>query len=130
MTPDVAAAFQAMPAEARAPALALRALVFETAAGAGMCAPEETLKWGEPAYLPGPSGTTVRIGADRARPGCKLLVHCGTRLVEDWRTRFGERLSFEGNRAILVGADHDLDRPVLATCIADAFFYHARGRRG
>ena len=127
MMPEVAAAFDAMPAGARARALELRELVFETAADAGLPPPTETLKWGEPAYLPGRSGTTVRIGPDSPRAGCKLLVHCQTRLVEEWRGRFEDRLSFEGNRAVLVDGAGPLDRAALSICIIDAFSYHRRG---
>ncbi len=91
-----------------------------------LAAPEETLKWGEPAYLPGKSGTTVRIAADQDG-GCRLLVHCQTHLVETWRARFAGRLTFEGNRAVRVDPDMPLDRSALAACIADAFHYHKRG---
>ena len=127
MTPEVAAAFDAMPSGARTRALELRELVFETATHAGLPPPTETLKWGEPAYLPGRSGTTVRIGRHSRDAGCKLLVHCQTRLVENWRARFEDRLSFEGNRAVLVDGTAPLDRAALSACIVDAFTYHRRG---
>lgn len=121
----VADAFAEMPPVARD----LRALVRDVAAELGI-ALEETLKWGEPAYLPGHEGTTVRIGPDRDRNGAKLLVNCRTSLVEHWRERFGGRLGFEGNRAILVPGSGALDRSALRVCIADALAYHARKGQG
>ena len=120
--PDVAAVFDRMPARAGE----LRDLVLDTAAEIGLPPPSETLKWGEPAYVPGRSGTTVRIGPDKTRDGCKLLVHCGTSLVEGWRTRFNDRLDFEGNRAVLVDAEGALDSAALRECIRDALTYHRK----
>ena len=61
----VARAFEACPAPARARLLALRELIFRTAAETpGMGGFDETLKWGEPAYLTAASksGSTIRIG--------------------------------------------------------------------
>ena len=101
--PEVDDVFARMAPATRARALELRALVFDVAEAKGLSRPDETLKWGEPAYLPGAAGTTVRIGTDRAGGACKLLVNCRTSLVEEWRERFAGRLAFEGNRAVLVG---------------------------
>ncbi|OWU73032.1 hypothetical protein ATO3_14510 [Marinibacterium profundimaris] len=110
-------------------ALALRALVLRVAEAEGI-AVEETLKWGEPAYLPGPGGTTVRIGPDRAGDHVKLLVNCRTSLVEDWRAMFGDRLAFEGSRAVRIPADGAVDEPALEICVAMALSYHRDKRAG
>ena len=123
---DVDAVFAAMAPPVEARARELRALVFDVAEAEGLAAPEETLRWGEPAYLPGKSGTAVRITADKSREGCKVLVHCQTSLVETWRDRFGDRLGFEGNRAVLVPASEHIDRHALAICIADALTYRKK----
>ena len=119
MTEPVAAAYAAMPFVA----LRLRRLVYETAATKRLPRPQEALRWGEPTYLPGASGTAIRIGPDRARDGCKLLVHCRTPLVSRWRRRYGARFAYEGTRAILIGAETALDLDTLAACIAEAFTY-------
>ncbi len=125
MPDDVARAFEAMPPHA----LALRAAVLDVAAGLGLARPEETLKLGEPACLPGKGGTTVRIGPDKAGGGVKLLVNCRTSLVEDWRARFDGRLEFEGDRAVLVPASGRADEAAFRACIADAFTYHDAKRK-
>ncbi len=65
MNPDVAAVFNAYPPKFRRGLLALRDLILETAeATEGVGEIQETLKWGEPAYLPVKRGigTTIRIG--------------------------------------------------------------------
>ena len=58
-------AFLAVPAAPRERLLMLRALIFDTAARTpGVGAIDETLKWGEPAYVTAQSGSgsTVRLG--------------------------------------------------------------------
>ena len=60
----VAETFDSYPPNMRRALLALRSLIFETAASTdGVGVLEETLKWGEPAYLTSESrsGSTVRI---------------------------------------------------------------------
>ncbi|APH71934.1 DUF1801 domain-containing protein [Aquibium oceanicum] len=128
-SPEVAEVFARMPEPIRDQALALRALVQEAAASIDGVKLVETLKWGEPAYLPGRAGTTVRIGWDRSSGDVRLLVNCQTTLVEHWRTRFDGRLAFEGNRAVVVPVAAPLDVPALRACIADALTYHASKRR-
>ena len=70
--PQVQAAFEAFPDAARETLLALRALIFDTAASmpeAGRL--QETLKWGQPSYLTPQTraGSTLRLGvAKSGRP--------------------------------------------------------------
>jgi len=123
-------AFQRFPSQLLDQARGLRVLIQETAASEGINGLEETVKWGEPAFLPGKTGTTVRIGHDPVAGHLKLLVHCQTDLVERWRQRFGDRLRYEGNRAVLIPADRALDETALASCIAEAFTYRRKGRHG
>jgi len=82
--PAVAAAIARHPPAVRAALLELRALILETAAGLAEVGPVvETLKWGQPAYLPKRPrvGTTLRIDALKGRAdGVALLFHCQSRL--------------------------------------------------
>jgi hypothetical protein len=67
--PAVAAVFGAYPKPLKAKLLALRRLIFETAAATkGVGTLQETLKWGQPSYLTTEtkSGSTIRI--DRVNP--------------------------------------------------------------
>lgn len=129
----VAAIFDSVPVPVRERLLGLRRLIFETAERTDGVGPlEETLKWGEPAYLTSTTrcGSTIRLGWNRRAPDhCKLLFHCRTDLVESFRVRFGDRLAYEGNRAVLLSPSGPLPRDLLAACIASALTYHrTKGR--
>ncbi|GAA0476059.1 DUF1801 domain-containing protein [Parasphingorhabdus litoris] len=108
----------------------LRSLIFEVAAHDDRIGPlEETLKWGQPSYLPSSSksGTTIRIDANAKTAGnCALYVHCGTDLVARWRELYGEILHFEGNRAVIFEADKPLPTEAVKHIMAMALTYHLR----
>ena len=130
--PAVAAIFGSYPATVRGPLLAVRALILATAAQTpGVGAVVETLKWGQPAYLPAQPhiGTTIRI--DRLKTdaaGYAVFFHCQTRLVDDFRKIFRETFAFEGNRAILLSAREAVDEAALCHCFELALTYHLRRR--
>ncbi len=108
----------------------LRSLVFEVAAhDSRIGLIEETLKWGQPSYLPSTtkSGTTVRIDANTKTDGnCALYVHCGTDLVTRWRELYGDLLHFEGNRAVIFESGKPLPTEAVKHIIAMALTYHLR----
>jgi Domain of unknown function (DU1801) len=126
--PRVKAVFQAWPASVRHKLMAVRQLIFDVAAQtAGVGALEETLKWGEPAYLTSQtrSGSTVRLGYKPRSPGqYALYFHCQTPLVDRFRTMFGQDFRFEGNRAIVFQQADAVPAETLAFCIAMALTYH------
>ncbi|MEM7493881.1 MAG: hypothetical protein AAF296_10890 [Pseudomonadota bacterium] len=47
-------------------------------------------------------------------------------LIEDWRTRYEDTLTFIGNREVRLPLDAPLPTEPLRHCIAMAFTYHAR----
>ncbi|SLN43634.1 DUF1801 domain-containing protein [Oceanibacterium hippocampi] len=130
--PAVATAFAEFPDDVRGELLALRRLIFATAARTGGVGPlGETLKWGQPAYLTSltKSGSTIRI--DRRKDGSggiALYCHCATDLIATYRELYGDRLAFEGKRAILLPAGKPLPVAELGHCIALALTYHTRKR--
>ena len=128
----VAQAFEAYPPAMRRKLLALRTLILETAAStAGVGELEETLKWGEPAYLTSQSksGSTVRIGWKKSKPSqYAIYFNCQTTLVETFRTLFPNEFSFEGKRAIVFSVADPVPRDALSFCIAAALTYH-RGKQ-
>ncbi|MEJ0026714.1 MAG: DUF1801 domain-containing protein [Rhizomicrobium sp.] len=130
MPADVARAFDAFPGAVRRRLLAVRRLIFETAAGLDGVVPlTETLKWGEPAYLTlaTASGSTVRLGRfGSSDESCAVLFHCRTSLVETFRARFPDAFAFEKNRAIVLPVSGRLPRAPLADCIAMALTYRLR----
>lgn len=130
--PAVEAVFKTYPGEIRARLLALRRLIFETAAATeGVGKLQEALRWGQPSYLTPEtrSGSTIRI--DRA--GTKqhrvaLYFHCQTNLVTTFEELYPAAFTYQGNRAILIDADDEIGDPRLRHCIALALTYHLRKR--
>lgn len=126
--PEVAAVFESYPRKFRHKLLALRELIFQTAKSTeGVGEIEETLKWGEPAYLTSQSksGSTIRIDWKRSAPTqYAMYFHCQTNLVETFRELFPDKLHFEGNRSIVFDEDDVVPAEPLSTCIATALTYH------
>lgn len=129
---EVAAKFDAYPRKVRRRLLALRELVFRTAAATeGVGEIEETLKWGEPAYLTtNKSGSTVRIDWKKNDPDhCAMYFNCQTTLVDTFRTLFPHDFQFDGNRALVFSLDGEVPQDALALCIAASLTYHVQKRR-
>jgi hypothetical protein len=128
--PDLAAIFESLPEPVRACLLTLRRLIFEVAASTpGVGRLEETLRWGEPAFLTSESqsGSTIRIGPIRGEPnGGALFVHCQTDLIQTFRQHYPDQLRYGGKRAILLTADRPLPEQALRHCIALALTYKLR----
>jgi Domain of unknown function (DU1801) len=129
--PAVAAKFEGYPPAVRRKLLALRELVFRTAAATpGVGAIEETLKWGEPAYVtPNKAGSTVRIDWKARDPRrYAMYFNCQTGLVETFRSLFPRDFRFEGNRALVFGIDDRVPTDALSWCVAASLTYHLNGR--
>lgn len=124
----VAQAFEAFPPGVRKKLLRLRELIFKVAAATpGVGELEETLKWGEPAYLTSQSqsGSTVRVGWKKSKPSqYAMYFTCQTTLVDSFRTMFPRDFAFEGNRAIVFDVADAVPADALAHCIAAALTYH------
>ena len=123
--PGVRERFLSYPDDARGKLLHLRELILETATAANdIGSVEETLKWGEPSYV-SRIGSTVRIDwKEKAPAQYAMYFHCGTKLVATFRELYRDELRFEGNRAIILGVDEEVDREVLGHCIVLALRYH------
>lgn len=86
---------------------------------------EETLKWGEPSYLPRKPrvGSTVRIGKfDDNNVG--LYFNCQTMLVESFRSMYGDELAYSKNRAVLFNLNEPLPKKIIQACSRKALRYH------
>lgn len=85
---------------------------------------EETLKWGEPSYLTN-YGSTVRIDWKKKNPEYfAIYFKCTSKLVETFRTIYGDKFTFEGNRAIVFQLDDKIPKMELKQCIKMALTYH------
>jgi len=120
--------FAEYPVRVRVRLLALRRLIFATAAKTPGVGPlEETLKWNEPAYVTAESksGSTIRINR---KPGSNtkyaMYFNCNTSLVDTFRTLFPDTFLYHGNREIEFDADIKPAQRELQTCIAMALTYH------
>ena len=99
-SPEVIAVFEARPPEVRSTLLTLRRLILDVAASRpeiGMI--EETLKWGQPSYLPSAtkSGTTIRIDQlSTSDQRCGLFVHCQTDLITSFKQIYPDAFLYSG----------------------------------
>jgi len=126
MHTSVKTKFDSYPPQVRPKMHALRALILEVAAQEEVGPLEETLKWGEPAYLTtaSKSGTTIRIDWKPKQPAqYALYLNCQTSLIETYRSLFPD-LRYEGNRAILLDLNQALPEAELRVCISMALRYH------
>jgi Domain of unknown function (DU1801) len=126
--PAVQAVFDNYPAALREKLLSLRQLILDTAASTdGVGELEETLKWGEPAYVTlSKSGSTVRIDRKKKSDSYAMYFNCKTSLVETFRNLFPNDFVFEGNRALVFDINAKLPRKELAFCIAMALTYNQK----
>lgn len=101
----------------------LRSLIHQVADDHQLGNIEETLKWGEPAFL-NKNGSTIRIDYKKHSPdNIYLFFNCKTKLVETYKELFFDVFHFEKNRAIALKIDQKLPTE-LETCIRLALSYH------
>src|ERR1700752_1811474 len=128
----VEAAFDACPKPIRTKLKALRRMILDTAkATKGVGRVEEALKWGQPSYLTAETGSGSTIRIDRVKSAdnqVAVFFHCQTNLVDPFRELY-PKLSYSGNRAILLDADKQLPEAELRHCLALALTYHLRKRK-
>ncbi len=124
MPAPVASVFAAYPVGIKAKLLGLRRIVLGVAAKMDVEL-EETLKWGQPAYV-SKGGSTIRI--DRLKGDASrvaMFFICHTDLIATFRELYPE-LSYEGNRAILLDARSRLPEDALRHCVSLALSYRSR----
>lgn len=105
--------------------LELRGLILEAAAEIpGLASLEETLKWGEPAYLT-KHGSTLRIDWKAKNPTqYAVYFKCTSKLVPTIKSIYADLFRYEKNRAILFSLDELIPRSELKHCISLALTYH------
>lgn len=128
---DVEAVFLSYPKFHKDHLFDLRELILDTADALELPdGIEETLKWGQPSYLPRKRqvGSTVRLGKfDDQRVG--LYFNCQTMLVESFRSMFGDELTYSKNRAVLFHLNEPLPEKLIADCTRMALTYHLDKRK-
>lgn len=125
--PDpVRAVIDGYPPEARDGILALRALIFDVADRTPEVGPlDESLKWGQPAYLPRRprTGSTLRIGLHKSARFA-LFAHCQTTIISNYAQTFPAWDRIEGNRAVLFDTSEGIEPERLSHLIRHALTYH------
>ncbi len=124
MNSSVEKVVNSYPEEIQDKILQLRQLIFDVAKELNLSL-IETLKWNEPSYLTD-GGSTVRIAWKKAFPAqFGIYFNCKTSLIETFKEICPQKLSFEGNRAIIFELDDEIPKQELKTCIALSLNYHA-----
>jgi len=128
--PAVAEVFNAYPTGIRRKLMSLRQLIFDVASRTeGVGEVQESLRWGEPAYLTATSksGSTIRINRKKSsETRYAMYFHCQTTLVDTFRTIFPTEFKYEGNRSIVFDVQDEVPVKQLSVCIAMALTYHRR----
>ena len=126
--PKVRAVFDAYPPRLAEALGYLRLLILEAARAADVEL-VETLKWGQPAYLPARPrvGTTVRIDAVKgSEDRYALYVNCKTTLLDSFRLLYPDAFAFEGQRALVFSTAEPPPEEALRHCVMLALTYHRR----
>lgn len=105
----------------------LRQLVMDTASESeGVGTLEETPKWGEPSYL-SKTGSTIRMDWMNSTPDqYALYFHCKAKLIDTFKELYGDKLKFEGNRAIVFHQNDEAPIDEVKHCIFLSLTYHTR----
>ena len=122
----VRAVIDGYPSDAREGVLSLRALIIDVARRIPDLGPlDETLKWGQPAYLPHlpRTGSTLRIGMHKAARFA-LFTHCRTTIISDYARAFPAWDRLDGNRAVLFDTRGQIEPERLSHLIRHALTYH------
>jgi Domain of unknown function (DU1801) len=123
-------ALSGLPDHLKEKLFSLRDLILETAVENPAIGPlEETLKWGEPAFLTSATkaGTTVRINRHNKDDNqYAMYVHCQTDLLDRYRQLYSDTLTFDGDRAVVFNIAEKPPLEAVKHCIAMALTYHLK----
>ena len=125
--PEVDRVFKSYPAPVRRKLLRIRKLIEQCSKEAGnLDTLQETLKWGEPAYLAKRS-STIRIAWSPTRPDqYGVFFNCNSKLVGTFRVLFKDTFQYDGNRALIFHPGEEIPEEALRECLSMALTYHDR----
>ena len=111
--------------ETRATLLRIRALIYEIKQEDPEIGEiQEVLRWGELSYLTEKPKTGSMIRLSRTKSGePAVFFHCGTSLVETFRSQYSHIFDFEKNRAMIIRMPIDETVAELTHCLQQALRY-------
>lgn len=125
MNPEIQAIFDSYPITAKQQLERVRALILAIAAEYRLGDVEETLKWAEASYSV-KGGSPIRIDWKAKQPDAiKVFFHCQTRLVTTFREIYRDAFVYEGNRAVVIPLDTDIEQAPLRHCLLLALKYQS-----
>jgi len=126
---DVTTKFANYPDSVRPHLHKLRRLILDVASHTPGVGPlQETLKWGEPAYLTtkSKSGTSIRFDwKDKHPQYYSLYFNCQTNMLSQCKSLFPE-LNYQGNREIRFKVSEPFPEQEIRICVQMALTYHLR----
>lgn len=117
------------PEPARRSFSTIRHIVLDVASRTGVGTLEETLKWGQPSWLPRKKGVgaTLRCNWSAKRPDhISLFVHCGSRIIEMIQPLYPTSFQYEGQRGLHMVLDDPLPIDAIDHCVALTLTYHRK----
>lgn len=115
---------ESIPQPARAKLYLLRELIFDVAQEEGHVPLVESLKWGQPSYA-SKNGSPIRFDWNHQDPEIiSVYFNCNTTLVETFRELYGDTLTFNGNRELVLPISESLPTTELKSCLSMALNYH------
>ena len=123
MSTQIQQKFASYPSHIQPILLRLRALIVQVADEEAVNDLSETLKWGQPSYL-AKNASTLRMdwSPNSASVYC-LFFTCSSKLVDTFKQLYPNQLSYQGNRAIVLSLEQNIDSPALKHCIAMTLNY-------
>ena len=109
----------------------IRACILDAATGTRAAPLVETLKWGEPSWLPAKPriGSTLRVSWSDARPGnIGLYVNCQSTLAEDIRTIYPQTFDYEKHRVLWLPLDAPFPAEAVRHVASMVLLYHLHKR--
>jgi hypothetical protein len=124
MNKEMKIKFESYPDPSKQKLLMLRDLILTIAKDDELGDVEECLKWGEPSYI-SKVGSTVRIDWKAKDPEyCGIYFNCQSRLIEVFKVLYPGEFIYQGNRAILLPLNDEINLAALKDCLAKALNYH------
>lgn len=107
--------------------LQIRDLIYTTAANIDAVGDiTETLKWGEPSYVPLKQrvGSPIRLNQLKGKNGFALYFNCQSNLIPTFKQLYPSTFNYEGNRSIVFDRKDKIPIKELEHCISIALTYH------